>query len=601
MSMVSRRTIRRYRETGSVQILEEAFHLLRSADVSCFWVYYLGAVPFALGTLYFVADMSRSSLALRDAAFVAMVMTALYFWMRYCQAKFCAGLWATLNPESGAERTRRGRFARVAALFFLHACHLPVLVIATFFAIPLGWTIAAQQNFSVLALTQNPSGRPLRELLLRSLRCAHHEWAQNHGILLIFFFISLFTWVNIVASCVLVSGLGKSLFGSENIFTLNPIAAMMNTTFLFGSFLLMQLVIVPMLLATYTLRCFYADSRSTGADLLSRLATCRNKREKAMQGERGGEVRHSTGRVFLIVFTTLSFALSGGGQIEAAESESAVGENTAAPEAHLVEQSERFRSEITQTLEQKKYQWQLSRRVLAMEGEEERSWIALRIEEIAASAKKLVDTAGKWFDDMMRRLMENNRSGGGGGKEPDFRFLKELSSGFSLALVALILSLLVWLTFVLYRKHLSRVSTEMVDEGQSALIDLESEDIVATQLHEDEWMRLAREQIGKGEERLAVRALFLATLAHLGDRGLLKIARFKSNRDYRSELAMRARKRSDLQNAFDENTTLFERVWYGMHRLGEGSIDFYLKNHETISRESAKDSGAAQPLVGKER
>lgn len=590
MSKVSRRTTRRRRETGALQILEEAFHLLRSADVACFWTFYLGAVPFALGMLYFIADMSRSSLAQRDAAFVAVIMAALYFWMRYTQAKFCAGLWRTLSPGSERPTSRRDRFASLAALWLLQALHLPILVVGGFFAIPLGWIIAAQQNLSVLALTHDHGGRPLRELLLKSIRFSHHEWAQNHAILLIFFFISLFTWVNIVATCVLVSGFGKSLFGVENVFTLNPIAAVMNTTFILGSFLLMQLVIVPLMLATYVLRCFYADSRSSGADLLSRLATCRAKREKEQRREQG-----SLARVPLIALAALS--LAGMGMTSATPAAAADAETPVALERPVEDRSEQFRSGITETLEQKKYQWQLSRRALAMEGEEEQSWLALRINEIADSAKKLVDAAGEWFEKTMRRLMERNRSSGGK-KDPDLSFFRELSSGVSLSLVGLILGLLVWLGFILYRKHLNREKVEVVDEGVSAAIDLASEDIVATQLHEDEWLRLAREQIEKGEERLAVRALFLATLAHLGDRGLLKIARFKSNRDYRSELAMRGRNLGELRGAFDENTTLFERVWYGMHRLGEGSIDFYLKNHETIARESTKGAGPVLPLTG---
>jgi hypothetical protein len=107
-------------------------------------------------------------------------------------------------------------------------------------------------------------------------------------------------------------------------------------------------------------------------------------------------------------------------------------------------------------------------------------------------------------------------------------------------------------------------------------------------LQEDEWLRLAREQIEKGEERLAIRALFLATLALLGERNLLKIARFKSNRDYREELFLRARSLQELRRAFDENTGLFERSWYGMHRLAEGALDFYLKNHALIGEESSR-------------
>jgi len=89
-----------------------------------------------------------------------------------------------------------------------------------------------------------------------------------------------------------------------------------------------------------------------------------------------------------------------------------------------------------------------------------------------------------------------------------------------------------------------------------------------------------------GDDR--IRALFLATLAHLGERGLLKIARFKSNRDYRAELLLRARGLADLRRAFDENTTLFERVWYGLHRPASGSVEGYLKNHGLIAEESAR-------------
>ena len=56
MSKVNRRKHRRPSEVGALQILEEAFHLTRSLDVKFFWVFYLGAVPFAVGFLYFVAD-----------------------------------------------------------------------------------------------------------------------------------------------------------------------------------------------------------------------------------------------------------------------------------------------------------------------------------------------------------------------------------------------------------------------------------------------------------------------------------------------------------------------------------------------------------------
>jgi hypothetical protein len=247
---------------------------------------------------------------------------------------------------------------------------------------------------------------------------------------------------------------------------------------------------------------------------------------------------------------------------------------------------ERFRDEIDATLEQKKYQWQLSRRSLEAGEDVGETWLGQRLNELAASIRELLEKVEKWMEDSIKRMFE--RGGRMPGGESDGKHFQGLSSTVSVALVVVILGLLVWLAISLYRRHQGR-EKEADDEGEkAAVIDLASEDIVATQLHEDEWLRLAREQIEKGEERLAIRALFLATLAHLGERGLLKIARFKSNRDYRGELLLRARSLGELRRAFDENTGLFERSWYGMHRLAEGALDFYLKNHALIGEESAR-------------
>jgi flagellar motility protein MotE (MotC chaperone) len=573
-----RRVKRRRSETGALQILEEAFHLVRSADVKSFWLFYLGAVPWAVGLLYFVADMGRSSLAARDAAFAALALTGLWMWMRLCQAKFCASLWERLNPGS-LPRTGFGeRLRALAALWFLQAFQIPALALGIVFAIPLGWILAAQQNVSVLALTRAPGDRPLRELLGRSLRHSHDQWAQNHGILLVFLFVFLFTWINLVATCIAVPGLVKSIFGVESLFTLAPSVAASNTTFVLGTLLLAQLAIVPLYNAAYVLRCVYAGSRASGADLLSRLAACRERRRIEEQRERG-----SLGRVALVAVCLLSGA---------AAPVARAGEGRASPSPSVPaagsDEAERFRGEIAETLERKKYQWRLSRRV--EEGEEEagQSWLGERLEEIAESVKRLLKAIEDWIEDAMRRLMERNPGASEDDTKKDSAFFKKLGSTASLALVAVLLGLLLWLAAAIYFRYRGRERTEIAAEGGGGPIDLESEDIVATQLREDEWLRLAREQIEKGEERLAIRALFLATLAHLGERGLLKIARFKSNRDYRAELLLRARGLADLRRAFDENTTLFERVWYGLHRPASGSVEGYLKNHGLIAEESAR-------------
>ena len=583
MSKVNRRIRKKRSEVAAMQILEEAFHLIRTTEAGAFWRYYIGAVPWAVGLLYFIADMGRSSHAGRDAALAALILTGLYFWMRICQARFCAALWARLDPGGNPRLTRGERFRALGALALCQSLQVPLLVIGLFFAIPLGWILATQQNLAVLALTSRPARRPLRDLLGESIRLSHDQWAQNHGILIVFCFVSLFTLVNLVASCLLVPSLLKSFFGVETIFTLSPEAAVSNTTFLTGVVLLMQLAICPLMNAAYVLRCFYAKSRTTGADLLGRLEEARARRREE---ERREGLRSAPG-----VRTAMILLACGMGMTLASPASHAAVGQEGGPAAGMApggeDEAARLQREITETLEQKKYQWQLSRRALEGGTAAEETWLGQRLNEIAASVRRTLERFEKWIEDAMKRFFERN-GGAPAGNAGDSKRFQGLSSTVSVALVILILGLLVWLAVSIYVRQRGLVK-EVVDvEDGSSVIDLASEDIVATQLHEEEWLKLAREQIGKGEERLAIRALFLATLAHLGERGLLKIARFKSNRDYRGELALRARSLVELRGAFDENMALFERSWYGMHRLGEGALDFYLKNHGLIAAESAR-------------
>ena len=87
----------------------------------------------------------------------------------------------------------------------------------------------------------------------------------------------------------------------------------------------------------------------------------------------------------------------------------------------------------------------------------------------------------------------------------------------------------------------------------------------ADALPEDGWTQLARELAARGEFRLALRAFYLASLAHLAQRNLISLARFKSNHDYELELSRRAHTLPTLRQVFSENVRAFDRVWYGTH------------------------------------
>jgi hypothetical protein len=101
----------------------------------------------------------------------------------------------------------------------------------------------------------------------------------------------------------------------------------------------------------------------------------------------------------------------------------------------------------------------------------------------------------------------------------------------------------------------------------SAAPDLADENVLADELPREGWLRLGRQLTERGELRLAVRAFYLAALADLGHQELIRVARFKSNRDYEHELRRRASRRPELVSAFAESVRLFDRVWYGRYEV----------------------------------
>ena len=93
---------------------------------------------------------------------------------------------------------------------------------------------------------------------------------------------------------------------------------------------------------------------------------------------------------------------------------------------------------------------------------------------------------------------------------------------------------------------------------------------------------MAKELWAQGSVRLAMRALYLATLAHLGEHDLVHIEAYKSNLDYEHELQRRAHDNPELLKAFSTVVLLLERVWFGMHKISQQEVDTFTKNQRRI-------------------
>ena len=124
------------------------------------------------------------------------------------------------------------------------------------------------------------------------------------------------------------------------------------------------------------------------------------------------------------------------------------------------------------------------------------------------------------------------------------------------------------------RKKVQAVATVAAPQ----MLDLASEQVAPDQAPEDEWLAMAARLLDAGNLRLAMRALYLAVLASLGEAGLITIHRARSNLDYQRELARRARGNAGLVQTFRGLVAAFERTWYGDHAMSREDFDGFRSN-----------------------
>jgi hypothetical protein len=114
------------------------------------------------------------------------------------------------------------------------------------------------------------------------------------------------------------------------------------------------------------------------------------------------------------------------------------------------------------------------------------------------------------------------------------------------------------------------------------LPDLEEDDLTADTLPEEGWLALANEMMQRGDLRLAMRAIFLAGLAALAHRELIRVAKYKSNREYERELRRRSHVRPEIPDTFSQSVGMFERVWYGMHEVSHDVMHRFTDTYNRI-------------------
>jgi hypothetical protein len=544
---------RRQQDKGAFDLIEEATHLLRTAPAATLAAYYLGAIPFVLGLLFFWADMSRSPFASQYLAEAALGTGALFLWMKFWQAIFARCIRAQIAVESPPPP----HFRRCVRIFLTQTILQPPGLFLIPFALlpllPFAWVYAFFQNVTALADGDDGS---VSKLFKKSWKQATLRPMQNHLALAIMLAFALYVFLNWATACLVLPGLFKMLFGVESVFSKSPYA-MLNTTFFTGMVGLTYLCVDPMLKTIYVLRCFYGESLKSGEDLKAELKPFAITPQKPA--------------LMLLILFLLMFLFAS----------PAKAENATAPETPPANQKispSDLDHVINQTIRERKYVWRMPRGK-NIESDSDEGVFGKFFDKIGAMLRKWARATLHWLDQFLRNIFSRRQTFSTGTDSSGYGWIMSVK----ILLYGLVAAALAALAFFLYRVWRYRQkSATAVAEAILPVPDIADENVRADQLPEDGWTKLARELLEGGEFRLAMRAFYLASLSHLAARHLISIARFKSNRDYERELRRRAYSFPDLLSVFGDNVFAFERIWYGMHEVSRELVNQFASNVEKI-------------------
>ena len=248
---------------GGLDLVEEAVHLFRTAHTRTLATYYVGTIPFLLGFLYFLVDMSRSPFAEQHVVEASLAISALFFWMKLGQASFAAKMRAQLALKPAPSWGLMGSLRVLLPQIVIHSTGLFILPVAFVVLLPFAWIYAFYQNVTVLA---DPESGEVGALIKRAWKQSCLWVFENHSALSIGLLFALVVLVNWTLVAAVIPGLIKMLLGIETAFSRSPLA-MLNTTFLGIILGLTYLCVDPILKTIYVLRCFYGESLRSGEDL----------------------------------------------------------------------------------------------------------------------------------------------------------------------------------------------------------------------------------------------------------------------------------------------------------------------------------------------
>jgi hypothetical protein len=515
------------KEKSAIELLEEAFHLLRQAPVGLLLLYYVGSLPFLLAVLFFWADMAHSAFAAADCALESLGVAALYLWMVFWQAVFARGLRQRLGGSPLPAWTPESIWRIASLQAFVQSSKLFLLPISLAALVPLAPVFAFYQNAAVL-VSDAPG---LRALIAQSARRTGFQSRQNWILVPVFLLFGLFVFLNLAITLYILPHLVKMLFGVETTFTRSGVNLLHSTLFASAAGLAWAAV-DPLIKAVYVLRCFYGASVATGDDLKAAIVNLR--------------------RAAAVVCLVAAFCPLLSAQ-------------------HTIPPNDLDRS-IDRVIRRPEYTWRMPRDTAAPSNPAVRG--------VVEALYRAFDRVGEWFASVIEWLRDMFREKP---RPDDPRGDLRPSQKLRWLLYALIAVLVAAVGILLVRFWRGKRAAKPVLAAPAAPIpDLTDDRLEADKVPEDQWLALAQEWMARGDLRLAVRAFYLATLSYLARHSLVNVQAAKTNRQYEIELRRRTRDKADVARLFSENARVFERAWYGDHAVSLQTVDSFRDNMQRM-------------------
>lgn len=490
--------------------LDEGIHLLKRIPFSG-WLYWMaGFLPFAIGFSFFITEMRyRDPENAQLLAFI-MILPLLYLWRKACMMGFLNKLWeirtgkkVRLGPATVIRSVLRQSL--VSGLVILVS---PLAILTT---VPAGYLFASWTQFEILEA--NRQEKPFAT----GYRQAFFEQKKYHAILClltIVYFVLLLNWSVVLVALPMLT----TVFMDVPIelwlerYSTSPFVLTVNCL------LLAWFTMEPLIKAVFTSRCFSHLSQTTGEDI---------------------ELEWSFHRTKALLLAMALLLLI---PVQSLRADEAAQTPPPSPSTEELQQS------IEETLEHPEFDWRLDSRKQSTRD----SWLL----ETFPFLKEWGKAIREWLKEFLEDDDSSDREESGD---------LNLNLGALLELLAwLALALLIGLVLYALFKHFAPASGLPPPEPSTAdIVDLTAEHLSGEELSLHEWIREGDRLVAENNYRLAIRAYFLAHLSLLGERRLLRLYAFKTNRDYLRELKRHGERQEGTWDSFRLNVREFESQWYG--------------------------------------